>query len=161
MIAFTMLLLFMTAKHNKDFNRSNYIDFAQGGISSRAIDNWLWMFSLFFAKKNSKHSKKIFYKRDIMQLFSADTTMFLKETLKFFACENMKKPASKVAHNRPQFFFQYCQPAQNQPKSNILFHKNGSRCDFYIMTLILTPCSTFTVLKICVFTGSKIEHLLF
>ena len=29
----------------------------------------------------------------------------------FFAHENMKKPASKVAHNRPEFFFQYCQPA--------------------------------------------------
>ena len=50
----------------------------------------------------------------------------------------MKKPASKVAHNRPQVYFQYCQPAQNQPKTNpnlILFHKNGSLCNFYIMTL--------------------------
>ena len=53
----------------------------------------------------------------------------------FFAHENMKKPSSKVAHNQPQFFFQYCQPAQNQPKSHFLFHKNASRCDFYIMTL--------------------------
>ena len=33
------------------------------------------------------------------------------------------------------FFFQYCQPAQVQPISYILFHKNGSLRDFYIMTL--------------------------
>ena len=33
--------------------------------------------------------------------------------------------------------FQYCQPAQNQPKSQILFHKNGSPRDLYIMTLIV------------------------
>ena len=31
---------------------------------------------------------------------------------------------------------QHCQSAQNQPKSHILFHKNGSLRDFYIMTLI-------------------------
>ena len=48
-----------------------------------------------------------------------------------------KKLPSKVAHNRPQFFFQYCQPAQNQPKSHFLFHKNVSLCDFYVMTLLL------------------------
>ena len=40
-----------------------------------------------------------------MQLFSADATMFLKENLTFFCqCENMNKLASKVAHNRPQFY---------------------------------------------------------
>ena len=47
----------------------------------------------------------------------------------------MKKPPSKVANNRPPIFFQYCQPAQNQPKSHILINKNVSRRDFYIMTL--------------------------
>ena len=66
-----------------------------------------------------------------MQLLSADAEMVSKN----FAPENMKKPPSKVAHNRPNFFFQYCQPAQNQPKSHILFHKNVSLRDFYIMTL--------------------------
>ncbi len=35
----------------------------------------------------------------------------------------------------PNFFFQYCQLAQNQPKSHFLFHKNVS-LDFYIMTLV-------------------------
>jgi hypothetical protein len=49
----------------------------------------------------------------------------------------MKNLASKVAHNRHNFFsFQYCQPAQNQPKSYILilFHKNDSLRDFYLLT---------------------------
>ena len=48
----------------------------------------------------------------------------------FFAHENRKKTASKVAHNRPNF--QYSQPVQNQLKSHILFHKNGSPHNFFI-----------------------------
>ena len=48
-----------------------------------------------------------------MQLFSAEA-IILKKT---FVRENMKKPPLKVAHNRPRFFFQYC-----QPKSQFLFH---------------------------------------
>ena len=52
----------------------------------------------------------------------------------------MKQTPSKVAHNRPQFFFSmYCKPAQNQPKYNFLFHKNVSMRDFYIMTLPAAP----------------------
>ena len=36
----------------------------------------------------------------------------------------MKKPPTKVAHNRPNFFFStYCQAAQTQSKSHFLFHK--------------------------------------
>jgi hypothetical protein len=42
----------------------------------------------------------------------------------FFAHENMKKPASKVA-----------EPAQIQPKSQFLFHKNLPPRDFSLMTL--------------------------
>ena len=45
----------------------------------------------------------------------------------FFAHENMKKPASKVA-----------EPAQIQPKSQFLFHKNLPPRDFSIMTLVRT-----------------------
>ena len=45
----------------------------------------------------------------------------------FFAHENMKKPASKVA-----------KPAQIQPKSQFLFHKNLPPRNFSIMTLIAT-----------------------
>ena len=50
----------------------------------------------------------------------------------------------KTWKNQPQklliigpIFFQYCQPAQNQHKSHILFHKNGSLRDFYLMTLFV------------------------
>ena len=50
------------------------------------------------------------------------STMFLKI---FFAHENMKKTASKVA-----------EPAQIQPKSQFLFHKNLPPQDFSMMTLI-------------------------
>ena len=42
----------------------------------------------------------------------------------FFAQENMKNPASKVA-----------EPAQIQPKSQFLFHKNLPPSEFSIMTL--------------------------
>ena len=44
----------------------------------------------------------------------------------FFAHENMKKPASKVA-----------EPAQIQPKSQFLFHKNLPPRDFSLMILDL------------------------
>ena len=44
----------------------------------------------------------------------------------FFAHENFKKPASKVA-----------EPAQIQPKSQFLFHKNLPPWDFSIMTVPL------------------------
>ena len=53
------------------WRQSHYIEVAQGGVSSRAIQNWLWIFSLLFA---------IFFNtRDIMQLISSDATMFLKK----------------------------------------------------------------------------------
>ena len=47
----------------------------------------------------------------------------------------MKTTPSKVVYNWPKFFFYDCQPAQNQPKSQFLFHKNCSLHDFFIMTL--------------------------
>ena len=41
----------------------------------------------------------------MMQIFSADATLsFLKNTF-FLAHDNVEKPPSKDAHNRPQFFF--------------------------------------------------------
>ena len=46
-----------------------------------------------------------------MQLFSADATILKKK----IAHENIKKQPSKVAHNRPQFFFQYCQLLKSSP----------------------------------------------
>ena len=39
-----------------------------------------------------------------MQLFRADTTMILRDLKKQIAYENMKKLASKTAHNWPKLF---------------------------------------------------------
>ena len=50
-----------------------------------------------------------------MQLFSADTTIFKK---KHFAYENMKKPPSKVAHYRPQFFLIIANRPKTSPNLN-------------------------------------------
>ena len=59
------------------------------------------------------------------------STMFLNF---FFAHENMKKPASKVA-----------KLAQIQPKSQFLFHKNLPPRDFSIMTLDANPFAIFFI----------------
>ena len=60
-------------------------------------------------------------------------------------CKNhhhQKKIALKNMNNRSQKlfiigsnFFQYCQSAQNQPKSHFLLHKNVSFCNVSITTL--------------------------
>ena len=60
------------------------------------------------------------------KMFSLSTKMLKK----IYAHENMKKPASKVA-----------KPAQIQPKSQFLFHKNLPPRDFSLMTLALASKS--------------------
>ena len=52
-------------------------------------------------------------------------TLQCAETL-ILAMKTWKKTPSKVAHNQSPIFFQYCQPAQNQPKSQFLFNRNCS-----------------------------------
>ena len=57
---------------------------------------------------------------------------FLQYLKKQFAHGYFKKLLSKVAHFKAQFeIFS----TANRTKSHILFHKNGSPLDFYIMTL--------------------------
>ena len=56
-----------------------------------------------------------------MQLFSADASVFKKKFKNNFDPENMKKPPSKVAHNRPPIFF-YWPVFLNGPKTEILYH---------------------------------------
>ena len=51
-----------------------------------------------------------------MQLFRADATMF--SIFNFFSHKKMKKPPSKVAHNRPKPFFKTVQP-RPQPTAQI------------------------------------------
>ena len=49
----------------------------------------------------------------------------------------MKKPASEVAHNRPNFFsLMPSDPKSAQISSS--FHKDIPLCDFSIMTLLMT-----------------------
>jgi hypothetical protein len=72
-----------------------------------------------------------------MQFFSADATIF-KEKLNFlFAPGTKKNELLKLLIIGPQFFFQYCQPAKNQPKISDIFHRNLPPCDFSIMTLAI------------------------
>ena len=47
----------------------------------------------------------------------------------------------------PNYFFQYCQPAQNQPKYNFLFHKNVSLSNlFSYHNLSRSSCSCCTII---------------
>ena len=48
-----------------------------GRCSSRAYQNWLWIFGPFFGKKIDFFF--LIYSRDIMQVFSADDKMFFKK----------------------------------------------------------------------------------
>ena len=112
------------------------------------------VFSCFWGQKNFK---KFFCKRHFMQLVSADARVLLKKIWDFFL-------PLKTWKNCPQklpklIFFQYCQPAQNLPKSNFLFHKNVSLRDFYIMTLsvihrgsdsVVSPRSLFSI-ELCTY----------
>ena len=69
---------------------------------------------VYFEQKKNKIK---IYKRGVMQLFSLGTMIF-------FAHESINKTPSKLAYIKANFF-QHCQPAQNQPKSQIQFHKNS------------------------------------
>ena len=58
--------------------------------------------------------KKI-QKKFTMQLFSADASVF--KTRFFFDPENMKKPPSKVAYNRPPTFFYVLARLPKRPRN--------------------------------------------
>merc|ERR1712008_578653 len=79
----------------------------------------------FSEKKNSSPQKIIFFYLFSMQLFSADATMFSKFFFFFFSPKKLKKPPSKVAHNRPKPFFPQPSPSHSQqPKIDFSYHKN-------------------------------------
>ena len=62
------------------------------------------------------------------------TLQYFQKKKKNFAPENMKKPPSKVAHNRPKLFFSVLPTGPKSAQISYSFHKNGSLRDFYIMT---------------------------
>ena len=65
---------------------------------------------------------------------------FQKKKFIFFALKKLKKPPSKVAHNRPKPFFPQPSPSHSQqPKIDFSYHKNVSPsvcslvCGTYLM----------------------------
>ena len=101
-------------------------------VSSRAIHNWLWIFSIFLAKIKiqNKLKKKKSYKRDIMQLFSANATIiFKKYFILFLPLKTWKNCSQKLLIIGPKLF----SVLPTSPKSA---QKNGSLHNFYIMTLV-------------------------
>ena len=71
-------------------------------------------------------------KISFMQVIVADASMFF--TKLFFAHENMKKPSSKVVHNRP-ICFHYCAELPKWPKIENSYQKFvlGTLCYIYLM----------------------------
>jgi hypothetical protein len=65
--------------------------------------------------------------------FSADATMFRKYFL--FALKNCPKTYFSLIFD---IFYTNANRPKTSPKSQILFHKNGSPCDLYVMNLLST-----------------------
>ena len=88
--------------------------------------------------------KKLFFflERYIMQLFSADATIFSKLKKEIFTPQNMKKTSSKGSHNQPPIFFSIA----NRPKispNHIFCSIEMSLCatSIFVMTLAADVCS--------------------
>ena len=62
-----------------------------------------------------KNQKSIFFKRDIMQLFSADGTMFFKE-ITFFAHKSMEKTSLKSCSKSATIFFSVLPTGPKSPQ---------------------------------------------
>ena len=76
-------------------------------------------------KKKNLHKKIFFFYLFSMQLFSADATMF-SNFFFFFDHKKLKKPPSKVAHNRPKPFLRQSSPGHSpQPRSSFPFYKKS------------------------------------
>ena len=103
------------------YTQSHYIEVPQGGVSSRAIHNWLWIFNLnIWAKKNKERK---FIKKILCNFLVRKLQCFLKKSL------SIKNTLSKVAHNQPNFFFSIA----NRPKTG----PNHIFC-----SIKMSPCAT-------------------
>ena len=100
-------------------------------ISSWARYNWMGFFYPIW-------NLHLNYQANIDVFLTFMLCNFLVWTLQY-----LKKHPMKTLKSSPHRFygpvwnFQYCQLAQNQPKSHILFNKNVSPRDLYKLTLIL------------------------
>ena len=95
----------------------------------------------------------------VMQRFSMNATIFSKYFKVFFSPWNYKTIAIKSSMLK----FEYCQAAQNYPKSQILFHKNDSSRDLYILTLdraLLYAHTTIIIAMLLHFTQYCIQELI-
>ena len=84
-------------------------------------------------------TKVIIYTSSNPQLnvyFQPTCNLYLKSKKFYFLVQTLKCPESLPFYPFCPRKLQYCQPVQNQTKSQILFHKNGSPRDLYtIMNL--------------------------
>jgi hypothetical protein len=121
----------------------------------------------FSEKKNSSPKKKKMFYLFSMQLFSADATMFSKIFFFFFfAHKKLKKPPSKVAHNRPKHFIPQPSPSHSQqPKIDFSCHKNVPPslclllCEQITNKCLFSPPLLFSTFLNCEITAEMIENL--
>ena len=74
-----------------------------------------------------------------MQLFSADSTIFLKDFKNSFAPETMENPISKVGHHWPIFFFSITNRPKTRTNLNFSSSKIAHRVSYlYVITLDTT-----------------------
>ena len=78
---------------------------------------FLALIKCFFMFSGPIKFKKFNYTKCIMQLFSAETIVFSKKKIKVLTPQNMKKPPSKVAHNRPHTFFHLLARLPKRPRN--------------------------------------------
>ena len=84
--------------------QSHYIEVTQGGDSSRAIHNWLWIFSLIWGKKKNQKKKKNFIKKILL--------FFFKIKNKILALKTWENCPQKIG---PHFFFSIANRHKTSP----------------------------------------------
>ena len=89
----------------------------------------------FSPRKNTSRNFLTFLNLYSMQLFSADATNFLKSNSNLlFLHENIKKRASKVAHNPLQTFFPQVLPdCPKQPRIDFSYYKYVPRLIYLLI----------------------------
>ena len=102
--------------------KSHYIDVVQGGFSSIEQDKLIVNIyqPIFSLKKiQKKFPIYLFIKETLCNFLVQMLQYFFLKQIYFLIMKTWKTPLIIG----PKFFFQYCQSAQNQPKSHVLFHK--------------------------------------
>ena len=98
-------------------------------VCSRPLCTYCGIFSPkkngFSEKKNSSQKKNFFFTFFLCNFSVRTLQCFQKIFFFFFAHKKLKKPPSKVAHNRPKHFIPQPSPSHSQqPKIDFSCHKN-------------------------------------